>query len=261
MRHGWFQHVGRAAARIRFNETKVVLLHGSRYWAKKRLPHSAALVVLANAYARGTGLPLRMLGKSDWLKYEAAVYQRLLGQGTVLRQGNRLLLPHLRGELLASLLASGSAEEKKRALALAVRALGRLHAQQVEHPFINQARWFSHADATVTNVLVDLEFETATWVDFETIHPASMVTEETHADDLRTLLCGVAAVVLQEELPELIEVALASYPDGRVLEALRMLFGYWHQRPALRLLAMPAPGAAQWQCLVDVVGGRRAGGR
>src|SRR5206468_6174437 len=129
-----FQWIGAAASRIRFNRTVFTEIEGAGYWAKRRLPWSSLLVLMANSYAKATGLPMRMLGERRWLDYEGRVYEELLPLGKPLRNGQCLFLPHVRGKVLRGVLGSGNEAEKQRTLELATLELARLHGCQILHP-------------------------------------------------------------------------------------------------------------------------------
>lgn len=241
------------ATRIRFNRTTLVEVDGARYWTKGRLACSSMLVVMANAYAKATGLPMRMLAEGPWLDYESRAVEELLGWGVPLRKGKQLLLPLARGEPLRNILANSSAAQKQEALELATRELARLHHRWIHHPLAGCMQSFSHADATPGNVVVDLDRRAATWLDFETVHPPGMPAHCRHADDLRTLLCGLTPILSADELPAMTRAVLAVYQEANVLAALRETFCYWNRRPRARLLAMPATGETQWRCLLEAV--------
>ena len=61
-------------------------------------------------------------------------------------------------------------------------------------------------------------------------------------------------MVSANELPSLVEAALAVYPEAKMVEALRETVLYWNEQPSKRLLAMPAPGVARWKSLVEAIG-------
>jgi hypothetical protein len=211
------------------------------------------LVLMANSYAKATHLPMRMLSEQHWLVYEKRAYEELLDWGRPFHEGKRLFLPEAQGELLSNVLAGSALGEKQAALELATRELARLHHCQIQHPFEGSFEPFSHADATCDNVLVDLESGRATWLDFETIHPVGIPGQFRQADDLRILLCGLAAILPAKELPGMVHAALAVYNDESVLAALKETFFFWNRRPRARSLVMPATIDAQWRLLLQTV--------
>lgn len=253
VRFGFLARIGMAATRIRFNETTLVEVGDGRCWAKRRLPWSPLLVRLANAYAKATGLPMRMLGERQWQDYETLVFRELLGLATPFRKGKRLLLPEAQGEPLGTILANSSMAQKQAALELAAGELGRLHQQKIRHPLAGCLLPFSHGDATPDNVVVDLDGHRATWVDFETVHPADMPACLRQADDLRALLCGLAPILPADELFGTVTSMLAIYKDEEVLLALRGSLCDWNRRSRARSLAMAATGEGHWRCLLQAV--------
>jgi hypothetical protein len=69
--------------------------------------------------------------------------------------------------------------------------------------------------------VVDLERGRATWLDLRLFTPVGMPQQLRRADHLRTLLCGLAAILPAKELSGMVRRALAVYSDRNVLAPLR----------------------------------------
>jgi hypothetical protein len=249
---GWF---GNFLAAVRFNSVSPSATGDSLYLRKRRFRHANLMVPLANRYAGGTGMKMRVLTCSAWLRHEPLMYRLLLGC-RVRAAKNTLLLPRLPGRSLLYWLERNGrlTSESKLAVSLAVVELARLHNCLTPHPWHGELQLFSHADATIENVLIDIEGKRARWIDFETTHEPSLSAVVRHADDLLTLLCGAAAAIEPGELPELCKMVLCSYESRPVTNAMLNLIQSWAKRPAARQLAIPLLKHYQWRILCQAVG-------
>ena len=147
-------------------------------------------------------------------------------------------------------------------LALAAIELARLHACRTPHPLGGAGQQFSHADATIRNVLVEVERRQAAWIDFETAHTPGLPAPVRHADDLLTLLSTAAAIIEPAELPALCQTVLSHYGSSVVTGAMRDLAQSWDARPLARRLAFPELEDERWLPLVGAItapSGRTAG--
>jgi len=243
----WF---GNLVAGVRFNSVTPLNATELRYLKKRRFRLASALASLANWYAVRTGIKMRVLANAAWHRHEPLMYSMLLGR-SVVAAGDALLLPRLPGRSLLSLLEESQPlnDESELGLSLAVFELARLHARWTPHPWDGKLQRFSHADATVGNVLVDLERECVHWIDFETTHEPSLPAPVRHADDLLTLLCSAAVAVETESLPRLCQILLQGYSSRPVAEAMLKLIDSWEKSPAARQLAFPGLKGPRWSLL------------
>ena len=248
------RRAGQFAAGLRFNSVTPVEIGGSRYVRKSRLHRAAILTHLANWYAAGTGMMMRVLSRPVWLRHEVAMYRLLLAREAQVVRG-MLLLPRLPGRPLSCLLqeSRGFTQVLERGLRLAVTELARLHGCWTPHPWHGGLQRFSHADATIRNVLIDADREQAHWIDFDTTHPAGLAPSVRHADDLLTLICGTAATLPPADYPRLCEVVVRDYRSRPVTEALENLLRRWDQHPVARRLALPSLEDHEWRRLRQVV--------
>jgi hypothetical protein len=193
---------------------------------KRRLPYAGLLIALAGPWLPGS----RVLARAEWAAYEPAVFWRIYGR-PVVHHGAGLCIPRLPGATLAATLRhpAFSAQQRLEAFAAALQALRRLHTLVIAPPGGAPAP-FSHADATVRNVLYDPRDTTARWFDFETIHDPRMPAALRHADDLYTLVCSAAALLPAQLYPALAAL-VAEAADTQTYAALLGLL----ERPAARL--------------------------
>jgi len=178
------------------------------------------------------------------------MYGMFLGS-SVSVTGSALLLPRVPGHTLGAMLRKKDHQggRLELALSLAVAELARLHTCWTPHPWHGRLQLFSHADASIENVLVDAAQRCARWIDFETTHEPTLPAATRHADDLLTLLCEVVAVVEPEQLRHLFPVLLRSYPSRPVTEAMFDLIDLWEKHPVARKVAIPVLTDDHWQLL------------
>jgi hypothetical protein len=247
------RRVGSLLARVPFNTTTRLEIDGVHYLKKQRRAYAPMLVLLANWYAARLGLMMRMLPGSAWLSYEQLLYDILHGCHAPASGKRALLLPRLPGRNLLDLLQRDPClgGEGRMGLELAAIELARLHACRTPHPLGGGRRQFSHADATIRNVLVDVEHRRAVWIDFETAHTQTVPAQVRHADDLVTLLSTAAAIIEPAALPAMCQAVLSHYANSSVMVALRDLAQSWDARPLARRLAFPDLDDGRWHALCE----------
>ena len=249
------RRLGRLLARVSFTTTRRLEIDGVTYWDKQRRAGAPMLVLLANGYVARLGLMMRMLPERVWLGYEPVLYEILYGRQARNCGRRGLLLPCWPGRTLLDLLEQDPclSGEGRTGLALAAVELARLHACPTPHPWGGGRRLFSHADATIRNVLVEVEHRRAVWIDFETAHGQAWPAPVRHADDLWTLLSTAAAIIEPTALPALCQTVLFHYGNRVVTGALADLAQSWNARPFARRLVLPDLEEGTWQALRSAV--------
>jgi hypothetical protein len=171
---------------------------------------------------------VRVLPQPAWEERERRIYWSLRGDSIRIEGNGTLVLPHVAGETLASLLENPALEDATRttAIARAVVALAELHRLE-----------FTHADATAENVLVDLDGGAAHWFDFETAHDSSRPMAWRRADDVRALLVSCLVRASDRRRADILRQILDAYQDVGVTRLLAASFTSAWQRPLVFHLA------------------------
>jgi hypothetical protein len=214
--------LGRLLRSGRYSRTRVVSRDGELQVRKCRLFYAPLLVWLGGPLVRILNTRVRVLSQRDWEGRERQLYESLLGTSIGIDADGTLLLPHLAGETLATLLEDRTLEQsvRMRAIELAVVALADFHAHG-----------FTHGDAMAENVMVDLEAGVAHWFDFETIHDSSRPMAWRRADDVRALLATCLLRTVPEKLAETLAHILDVYRDEGAARLLATSFTPVFQRP------------------------------
>ena len=203
--------LGRMLRSARYARTLVVGGDGEPRVRKRRSFHAPLLVWLGGPLVRILDTGVRVLPQREWEERERLLHRRLRGTSIRVEDGGTLVLPHLPGKTLATLLEDPALDGRgrTRAIELAVAALADLHRAG-----------FTHADAMAENVMVDLESGTAHWFDFETVHDASRPTAWRRADDVRALLATCLLRTPRRSLGPTLRLVLDVYRDDEVDAAL-----------------------------------------
>ena len=206
----WFvlaRALGGMLRSARYSEVRIVSSSGVHEVRKRRRPWAPILVALGAPLVRVLDTGVRVLPRREWEAREGAMYRDVHGAAVRAEADGTLVLPHLGGETLASILDDAEVDgtERARAIELAAVALADFHA-----------RGFSHGDAMAENVVVDLDAGVARWFDFETVHDARRSIDWRRADDLRALLATCLLRTERAALAETIARVLDAYGDDRL---------------------------------------------
>lgn len=219
-------HLCRALGRLlragRYSTTRVARQDGALLVRKHRRFYAPLLVWLGGPLVRILDAGVRILPQREWVERERLIYQSLRGTSIRTDADGTLVLPCLAGRTLAALLEDPELPEpdRKKAIALAARALAEFHGQG-----------FTHGDAMAENVMVDLEAGVAHWLDFETLHEPSRPVAWRRADDVRALLVTCVVRTPPEELAGTVQLILEVYPDENVTRLLTASFTSVWRRP------------------------------
>lgn len=182
---------------------------------KERRLGASAVIAGGNVYFRLAGALFRMFPTvGAWVRHEQRMF-RLLHERDVRRDGRAIVMPRLPGR---DLLAIVRAEDPRRALGLAGRALAALHA-----------RGLSHGDVNLGNVVVD--GERAAVIDFDAAHDERFPIALRAADDVLGLALDLVRVApdYERNFAHFVEgygpAAGALAPAFRCLAAPRGFFG------------------------------------
>jgi len=190
---------------------------GRRVVLKRRNAYSEQLADLGNLYFRISGIPIRFWSKvEDWRRWEAECFQMLNGDRfRVLPSGAKTVcVDKLPGKTLWEHLIRGTLTRQM--LEAAGRELRRAH-QLWSDDF--SGGW-SHADATMSNVIYNEKTGRARMIDFEIIHDKSVPATSRHADDLLVFLLDVVAIAPSRQWLPFALCFLNAYGDTEVIAEL-----------------------------------------
>jgi len=232
--------LGRLLRSARYSTARIVHQDGERQVRKHRLFYAPLLVWMGGPLARILETGVRVLPQRDWEERERRIYRSLRGTSIRVDANEVLVLPHLAGHTLATLLEDPELEEsiRKRAIERAVVALAEFHRLG-----------FTHGDAMAENVLVDVEAGVAHWFDFETIHDTSRPMAWRRADDVRALLVTCLVQTVPERLAETLQLVLDVYADEGVTRLLATSFTSVLRRPLTFHLAQ---AGLSFQCFREI---------
>jgi hypothetical protein len=193
LRYRFLARLAGLMARVPVARTRRLTIPEGVFYIKERPWYLEPVVRAGNVHLKSLEARVRICESAEWMIWEPRAYEIFFGYRARPCGKSGLLLPELPGRPLACILGSQdhSAQAKLRALDLAIGALRALHQRQIAWPD-GRERSFSHGDATVKNVLVDLDAGTACWIDFETLHDPEAPSPWRQADDLRALLYSAA---------------------------------------------------------------------
>ena len=206
----------------RYSSARIVDRDGKAHVRKHRRFYAPLLVWLGDPLVVMLDTGVRVLHRAEWEERERQMYSRLYGLSIRVESGGVLLLPHLVGVTLASLLEDPLLDDSVRTVAIerAVVALARLHRSG-----------FTHGDAMAENVLLDLEAGVARWFDFETVHDLGRPIAWRRADDVRALLATCVVRTEPQRIPETVDLILSTYGDEDVSRVTASSFRTALQRP------------------------------
>ena len=185
---------------------------------KRRNAYGAHAADLINFYFRLAKIPLRFVSDvRKWRNWEVKCFQMLNGDRfkASVKDDNTVSLDKLPGKSLWEYMKEGTLN--KRMLAAAAREFRRAHQCR---PNEFGAPW-SHADASMTNVIYNEKTGRARLIDFEIRHHKSLPVVARHADDLRVFLLDMVETVPAQQWLPFALCFLRAYRDRAVLTELR----------------------------------------
>jgi len=212
---------GRLLRAGRYAKVQILSQEGEGQVRKYRSFYAPFLVWLGDPLVRILDTGVFVLAERDWVERERMIYQSVRGNSIHIDADGTLVLPCLAGETLAALLENPELDGsvRKRAIELAVIALGKFHRLGL-----------THGDAMAENVMVDLDAGVAHWFDFETIHDPRRAVDWRRADDVRALLSTCLVRTAPEARAETLQLILDVYADETVTRLLATSFSTVLQR-------------------------------
>ena len=212
--------VGRLLRAGRYSRVRIGVDDG--HVQKDRRFYAPLLVWLGDPLVSILDTGVKVLRQREWEERERMIYHTVHGASIRVAADGVLVLPHLRGKTLATLLEDPALEQstRQKAIELAVVALAEFHKAG-----------FTHGDAMAENVMIDLGAGAARWFDFETVHDEDRPLAWRRADDLRALLTTCLLRTAPERLARTLHFILDVYADERVARLLATGFPQVLRRP------------------------------
>jgi len=185
---------------------------------KRRNVYGGRAADLINFYLRLAGIPIRFLSDvRKWRRWEVSCFQMLNGDRfrASVTDPRTIALDKLPGQSLWDHMKAGTLN--RRMLRAAAREFRHAHAQQ---PNGSKTLW-SHADASMTNVIYNQKSGRARLIDFEIVHEESLPVLARHADDLRVFLLDMVGTVPASSWLPLAVSFLKAYGNREVVAELR----------------------------------------
>lgn len=203
--------LGRLLRAGRYSQARAVSQDSALSVRKSRRFYAPILVWLGDPLFRLLDTGVRVLPRREWVERERLLYRRLYDAPLRIDTDGTLVLPHLAGETLATLLENLQVDgaTRQQAIERAVVALAAFHRLG-----------FTHGDAMAENVLIDLAGGVARWFDFETVHAPHRPLAWRRADDLRALLATCLLRSAPEQHAAMLRLILGVYADEGVARLL-----------------------------------------
>jgi len=176
------------------------------------------LIVPGNLVFWFRSVPVRVLHKQEWLRWECDV--KLATRNEEITFGRNLVCEKIPGESL-SLVAQSDMQysEKRELLVIATESLRKFHETEIDVAGLGRSL-LSHGDAAITNVLYDSKTKHAVWFDFDLRHDLRCPAVQRHADDLRSLLFSAVHLFNGDSIEDWIQSQRTAYPIDEVWVAL-----------------------------------------
>ncbi len=203
---------------LKINSISEKLARGRPVVVKRRNIYGERAADLINFYFRLADIPIRFLSNvRDWRRWEAGCFQMLNGdrfRASVIDK-QTVRLDKLPGQSLWDHMKQGTLAQRM------LEAAGReyRHAHQFWRDEFG-APW-SHADASMTNVIYDEKTNRARLIDFEIVHEKSWPATARHANDLLVFLVDMVETVPARQWLPFASSFLKTYADREVITELK----------------------------------------
>jgi hypothetical protein len=185
---------------------------------KRRNLYGARAADLINFYFGLADIPIRFLSDvRKWRRWEVNCFKMLNGDRfrASVTDARTICIDKLPGRSLWDHMKQGTLN--KRMLEAAGREFRRAHQCRPEK---SSGPW-SHADASMTNVIYDGKSGRARLIDFEIVHEKSRPAVARHADDLRVFLLDMVETVSARQWLPFAICFLRAYADRAVVAELK----------------------------------------
>ena len=242
-------------ARVRINRVTHETIEGRGFILKERNLFSWILIALGNCVFRFRSAPVRVLHQRQWQQWEEAIHAAL-GAEVPSQVARGLLLPKISGKPLCDVVGADgkmmSIDDVIDRLRLALEALYRLH--QIEIVVDGRSVLVSHGDASVTNVIISDDKNSATWLDFDLRHDLRKPAPIRHADDLRAfMISSTMCLAVEEATDEIVkrfaQVSEEAYPKQEIWQRWSEDSGFGAAIDVFSMAQRFRGTIAYWRCL------------
>ena len=245
--------LGAAMARCRLHQICYVDQDELAVVMKSRRSGSRVAIFIGNLYLMLQKCDVEILATDEWIRWEITVQNAIDRADGVKKteliadNSHTFTRRHVSGSSLRDVLKEDrySEEVKFSAIGWAVDSLCQLHHRSADWGSgVNQS--VSHGDATVNNVIVDVDLQQANWIDFDMRHLPHVPELDRRADDLRALVFSAAACLPVSRLPRLAETAFESLNDRCLQTRFRdRLTNEWGEFNTFQLAQAPLSWSAK----------------
>ena len=223
-----FAPVAWCISRVRINRITFENIDGEEFVLKKRSLISPVLISVGNCVLSLRRVPVQVLHYRQWIDWDRQI-QTVMASDASQETSQGLLVRRKPGQTLTVLIGSKTMGNDRviEIFSLALRELFRMHQLSVEVGTGADARCslFSHGDASVSNVLFDVDSNQACWFDFDLRHDFWQPAELRHADDLRAFLFTAMKCLSTQDNSEAIkqqfkQAMRSAYPADNVWQSL-----------------------------------------
>lgn len=203
---------------LKINSIEEKFRHGKPVIIKTRNGASEQIAESANLFFRLAEIPIRFWSKmGNWQRWEVDCFQMLNGDHfrAFAVRGNAVCVDKVPGKSLWDHMMAGTlTREMMEAAATEFRRAHQFWNAEFAGPW-------SHADATMQNVMYDEKTGRARLIDFEIVHEKSLTAAARHADDLTVFLLDLVAKGSRRQWLPLAISFLEAYGERDVLAELK----------------------------------------
>ena len=214
-----FSHAATAFVEsLKINSISEKQRRNRRVVIKRRNIYGGRAADLINFYLRLADIPIRFLSDvRKWRRWETNCFQMLNGDRfhASVTDARTISLDKLPGKSLWDHMKERTLT--KRMLIAAGREFRRAHGHSLNG---SNAPW-SHADASMTNVIYNPKTGRARLIDFEIVHEDSLPALARHADDLRVFLLDMVGMIPARQWLPFAICFLKAYGNREVVSELR----------------------------------------
>ena len=239
--------MGSVLARCRLHRVRMTQIDGDDVVIKTRHFGSELAIWVGNLYLFLQRSDVAVLSSKSWIRWECAIEAATKPDGlrrtdvSIGKHPGVLITRFVPGRTLRDILKDSRShmDQKFAAIEWALEALYRLHTIRADWGSgLEQS--VSHGDATVDNVIIRVELQSAQWIDFDIRHLPSLSEADRQSDDLRSLISSTAVILPVTCYQRLADMAVASMSDRFLMDRFRKrLISDWIRPTTFHLAQAP----------------------